>query len=327
MPEEMEALSALWRRVLGKEHVGIDDDFFALGGDPQLAIKLLDEINKLTGLLFSPLVIYQAPTVAALAALLKEPSATPFPKQILLKSGNSESPLYLAHGLCGNIMEFFEFVKHLKCSRPIYGLQARGTDGLEEPCTSIDEMAAYHCDAIKKIQPRGPYLLVGYSLGGLVALEMARLFSQNGEGIALLVMIDSYPPLRYAPLRQQLGAYSRRAKRYALRLLRPAQVPSSLGRAFTPAMRRVEQAAAKALREYHPRYYPGRIRFVKATIPVHFPDDPEKVWTSSTDRLELEAVPGDHHQLLTAQCARLAAVISRYLDELPLDKRTGSITR
>ena len=250
----------------------------------------------------------------------------------------------------GNILEFFDFVHHLQTPRTLYGLQARGTDGLEKPCSSIDEMAHFHLEAIKALQPQGPYMLIGYSLGGLVALEMARHLAETGESIALLVMIDSYPSPRYAPLAQRLGVVSRTAKHYASRMLRApgsktiadanrrsgrldtlegpagfAPVRTSVGIPFTPEMRRVQEAAVRALRDYKPRFYHGRIRFVRAATPLHFPDDPEKVWAKFTDQFEVETVPGNHHELLTTQYESLAIVISRYLRELSVKRLTGSL--
>jgi thioesterase domain-containing protein len=251
----------------------------------------------------------------------------------------------------GNILEFFDFVHYLQTSHTVYGLQARGSDGLEKPCSSIDEMALFHLEAIKALQPHGPYILIGYSLGGLVALEMARHLGEAGQSIALLVMIDSYPSLRYAPLAQSLGVVSRTARHYASRMLqspeskvvpnairRPGQrsdtlagrtgfvsMRTSVGIAFTPAMRWVQEAAVRALRDYKPRYYHGRIRFVRAATPLHFPDDPEKVWAKFTDQFEVETVPGNHHELLTTQYESLARVISRYLLELSVEGLTGSL--
>jgi len=184
-----------------------------------------------------------------------------------------------------------------------------------------------------------------------VALETARHLAETGESIALLVMIDSYPSLRYAPLAQRLGVVSRTARHYASRKLWTpgsktiahanrrsgqgldtvespigfAPVRTSVGIAFTPAMRRVQEAAVRALRNYKPRFYRGRIRFVRAAIPLHFPDDPEKVWAKYTDQFEVETAPGYHHELLTIQYESLARVISRYLREFSVERLIGSL--
>jgi thioesterase domain-containing protein len=325
--ETVVELSRTWRRVLGKDSIGINENFFDLGGDPWLAIQLFNEIKKVTGHLFSPLVIYQAPTIASLAAFLESPRTSAFPKCVLLKSGSSEPPVFQLHGLGGNIMEFFGVVKHLQTSHAVYGLQARGMDGWEEPLSSIQEMAEFHVSAIKEMQPHGPYLLVGYSLGGLVAIEMARHLLGTDDEIALLVMIDSYPPLRHAPLAQRVGVYARKAMNRARQMLRatpPEHSENNLGRVFTPPMLRVQDAARKALADYQPRVYPGRIRFVRAGTPLHFPDDPNRVWTKFVERLEVQTVPGDHQELLTTYYQQLAAVISRYLAEIPGKEHTGS---
>ena len=330
LPTIVENLTHIWQQLLQLATIGSDENFFELGGNARQAVELFHQIKQKVGRNVSPLVIYRAPTIASLALLLETSSEPPIPQRILLKTGDLRTPIFLAHGLGGNILEFFDFAKHLRSSRAVYGLQARGTDGLEEPCSSIEEMAAFHVDAIKSIQPHGPYALVGYSLGGLVALEMARLLAATGENIDLLVMIDSYPPLRYAPLSQQLGVYARRVTHRASRLLQPrgpaeqAKESRSLGIAFTPAMQRVQECAVKALRDYRPRHYGGRIRFVRAGTPLYFPRDPAKVWTKFTDQFEVETVPGDHHELLTTRTESLAGVISRYLDELSVQRPKGS---
>lgn len=345
----IEVLKPIWERVLQRSSIDIHDNFFDLGGDPWMAIELFQEIARATKRNLTPLFIYAAPTIGELSAVLESSAPPRFPPLVLLKAGAVGTPVFLIHGLGGNIMEFFQFLKYVQTPSPIYGLQARGTDGLEEPCSSIEEMAHFHVDAIKGLPHQGPYVLVGYSLGGLVALEMACRLADSAESIALLVMIDSYPPFRCAPITQRLRIYSRRAGHYVSRMLgsparkairqgispsvqtsdplqaiaRHAEVHDSLGIVFTPAMQRVQECAMKALKNYQPCHYHGRLRFVRAATPLHFPDDPEKVWAKFTDLFEVETVPGDHHEMLTTHCEILAAVISRYLRELPVGQHTG----
>src|SRR5271165_4675034 len=208
-----EILVPIWQRVLQQLPVHVEDNFFELGGDSSLALQLFNEIAKTCGRELPPVTIYQAPTITALAELLEQPGTTRFPPLVLMKSGTEEPPVFLAHGLGGSAMDFFQPVKHIQTGHPIYGMQARGIDGVDEPFEHIEDMAQFHLHAIRELQPHGPYALVGYSLGGLVALEMAQRLSAAGEKVALLAMLDAYPNMRYLSLGQRV----RLALRLALR--------------------------------------------------------------------------------------------------------------
>src|SRR5271156_3255568 len=170
----IEVLTPIWQRVLQLSPIQINDDFFDLGGDSSLALQLFTEIAQVCDRELPPVTIYQARTIAALAALLEQPTTPRFPTLVLLKPGANKPPVFLAHGLGGSVIDFFQPVRQIETDHPIYGMQARGIDGLEEPLERIEDMADFYLDAIKKVQPRGPYILVGYSLGGLVVLEMAQ---------------------------------------------------------------------------------------------------------------------------------------------------------
>ena len=137
--------------------------------------------------------IYQAPTIRSLAAILEDPDPPRLSPMIKLKAGTEEPPIFLLHGLGGNVLEFFELVKYVQTLRAIYGIQARGTDGVDEPYDSVEDMARFNLSAVRKFQPDGPYSIIGYSLGGLVALEMAQRLSETGLRISLFAMLDSYP--------------------------------------------------------------------------------------------------------------------------------------
>jgi acetoacetyl-CoA synthetase len=199
-------------------------------------------------------------------------------------------------------------------------MQAMGMDGLDEPLERVEDMAQFHLDAIRELQPYGPYLLVGYSLGGLVALEMAQRLSANGEKIALLAMLDAYPNIRYLSLGQQIRLATRQAKR-RLRALGGAPYQPPVSASFTPAMQRVRNSAELALTRYRPRFYPGKIKFVRAEISSRFPDDAVAVWAPLADEFEVETVPGDHLGMMATHFESLASVLSRYLEEAFADSR------
>lgn len=321
-------LLKIWQRVLKREDIRVTDNFFELGGDPWMAVELFRDIEKQFGRLLAPLVIYQAPTIASLSAILESPEPPAFPKCVLLRAGTPGPAVFITHGLGGNLMELFSFVKHLEWPHAIYGLQARGTDGLEEPCRSVDEMAQYHLAALRTLGFQGPYLLVGYSFGGVVALEMARHLAEAGETIALLVMIDAYPGLQNATRLQRLIAFGIRCRNYAIKILRPDLRIRTLGIDFTPAMARVTAAAKQALWSYRPRYYHGCIRFVRAKAHLFYPGQ-EEIWEKFADHFALEFIEGNHLQLVTTYPQNLSVVLSRYLRDLyiPQDHHTDEWSR
>ncbi|MGA6949718.1 MAG: alpha/beta fold hydrolase [Candidatus Sulfotelmatobacter sp.] len=314
----VEALTPIWQRVLQLPSIQVDDNFFDLGGDSSLALQLFNEIAQVCDRELPPVTIYQAPTIAALAALLEQPTTPRFPTLVLLKPGAEKPPLFVAHGLGGSVMDFFQPVKHIETDHPIYGMQARGIDGLDEPLARIADMAEFYLHAVKSLQPRGPYVLAGYSLGGLVVLEMAQRLSANGEKVALLALLDAYPHIRYLSLGQRARLIAHQARR-GLRSLgnlsgsAPYQPPA--GVSFTPAMQRVRDSAFLALTRYRPRFYPGKIKFVRAETGTAFPDDAAAVWAPLAETFEVETVPGDHLGMIATHYVTLAAVLSRYLAE------------
>jgi surfactin synthase thioesterase subunit/acyl carrier protein len=314
----VEVLTPIWQRVLQLSSIRVNDNFFDLGGDSSLALQLFNEIAEVCGRELPPVTIYQAPTIAALAALLEQPATPRFPALVLLRPGAKEPPVFIAHGLGGSVIDFFQPVRHIETDHPIYGLQARGIDGLDEPLERIEDMAEFYLHAIKELQPRGPYVFVGYSLGGLVALEMAQRLLANGEKVALLAMLDAYPHIRYLSLGQRLRLIARQARRGLFSLgnlsgRAPYQPPA--GVSLTPAMQRVRDSAYLALTRYLPRFYPGKIKFVRAEVSSAFPDDAAAVWANLTDKFEVETVPGDHLGMIATHYEELASVLSRYFTE------------
>ena len=313
-----EVLVPIWQRVLQLPSVHVEDNFFDLGGDSSLALQLFNEIAKVCGRELPPVTIYQAPTITALAALLEQPATTRFPPLVLMKSGTEGPPIFLAHGLGGSAMDFFQPVKHIQTGNPIYGMQARGIDGVDEPFDRIEDMVQFHLDAIRELQPRGPYLLIGYSLGGLVVLEMAHLLSAMGEKVGLLAMLDAYPHLSHLALGQRLRIRARRARRglqFVGDLGGSASYKPPAGVSFSPVMQRVRNCAYLALTRYRPRLYRGKVKFVRAANSSVFPHDAAAVWTKFAPDLEVETVPGDHLGIITTHYQSLANVISRYIEE------------
>jgi thioesterase domain-containing protein len=311
-----EALAPIWQRVLQLPSVDIHDDFFDLGGDSSLALQLFSEIGRLCGRELPPVTIYQARTIASLAALLDEPATHRFPALVQLRPGCKQPPVFLAHGLGGTVMDFFQPVRHIESDHPIYGLQAPGIDGVDEPLERIEDMADFYLYAVRELQPHGPYVLIGYSLGGLVALEMARRLRLSGEKIALLAMLDAYPHSSFLPHGEQARLFARRIKRglhSAAKLKDSAAYQPPAGTTLTPAMQRVRDAAYRALCQYRPGSYAGEVKFVRAAVISSFPRDAAGVWGPFVQKLDVETVPGDHLGMIATYYEELASVLSCYL--------------
>jgi thioesterase domain-containing protein len=315
----------MWQRLLQRQAIGMDDNFFELGGDPVSASELFAEIARFSGREFSPLTIYQAPTIAKLAAIIEQGKMPRLETVVQLRAGSEGSPVFFLHGAGGTVMEFFQLVKHIEPRRPIFGLQTRGMDGLVEPLDSIEEMAKFYLNAIRRTQPQGPYILVGYSLGGLVALEMARSLLESGERGGLLVMVDSYPHFNYLPLGQKAGVVGRRIKRYAFAKLMQGKgaLPSDssggaptrpqFGKSLAPVVQLVSDRANDALLRYRPRLYMGKVQFLKAAISTEFADHPVAAWSKYIAEVEVQIVPGDHFGILATFAPNLGEAISRCL--------------
>ena len=326
----IEVLTSIWKRVLQQPSIQVEDNFFDLGGDSSLAAQLFNEIAKECGRELPPVLIYQAPTIAALADVLALPVAPRLPTLVQLRTGTKEPPVFMAHGLGGSAIDFFQPVRYLQSQHPIYGMQARGFDGVEKPFEHIEDMAQFFLDAIRELQPRGPYFLIGYSLGGLVALEMAQRLSENGEKVALLALLETYPHPRYLSLGQRVRLSARIAGRQLLTMLRKPTLEalsnivrsprrpwniSRNGLESSPTMQRVRESAYLALMRYRPRFYKGKIKFVRAEDSSGYPDDAAAVWTNLADEFEDATVPGDHLGIITTHFESLGSILSRYLRE------------
>jgi acetoacetyl-CoA synthetase len=321
-PANIETLRQIWQGVF-RRPIDVNEDFFDLGGDAWLAAELFTEINHQLGVNATPLILCQAPTITTLAAALHNPQ--PSGPAMLLKQGAARAtPIFMLHGIGGSVVDLVPLVRHMQIDQPIsiYGLEAKGNDGREEPLDRIEDIAQSFIASIREIQPHGPYFLIGYSLGGLIALEIAQQLKTNSEEIGMLVMLDSYPDRRYlsfpqyARLLLQLarlrmgGRTNASAKQYFVR------IGDSQHASLIHALQRVKDAHYRALCNYRPRFYDGNVKFVRAAIPSSFPAEPIPVWSRLVRRLEVETIPGEHVRMLSTDVEPLALVLRKYVSEL-----------
>jgi acetoacetyl-CoA synthetase len=321
----VDALTPIWQRALGKEVINPDQNFFDLGGNPEIIEKLFSEIARELKRELNPLLIYQAPTMVEFAALLASAQPPNVAAVLPLNTVAEGPPIFISHGIGGTVMGLFQLVQQTRCPFAIYGMQPRGIDGRKKPFDRIEDMAQYHLDAIREIQPHGPYYLVGYSLGGLITLEIAQRLRKSGEKIGLLLMLDSYPDIWRLRLPQLVPLIWQRARRRFLPAVSERQQKSSPKSQVTDlsdfrvpplvseALKAVRAAQYEALRSYSPLFYDGEIAFVQASVVSHFPRDAEAVWKPLTRRFECQSVPCDHVSMLSTHASALAAIVMEYV--------------
>ena len=184
-------MARLWAQVLGREAVGIRDDFFDLGGHSLLALRLTTRIEKEFGKKLTLTAFIQAPTVEEMVRLIEKEDDSWSPL-VALKFTGTKPPFFFVHGLGGTVMRFHELARHMAPDQPFLCFQAQGIDGKLPVLNNVDDMAELHLEYLRKAQPDGPYYLGGYSFGGLVALEVARRLMEAGQEIGLLALVDTY---------------------------------------------------------------------------------------------------------------------------------------
>ncbi|MGW2050534.1 thioesterase domain-containing protein, partial [Streptomyces sp. NPDC001858] len=190
-----EVLCGLFAEVLGvvSDSVSIDDSFFDLGGHSLLATRLVSRIRSTLGVEASIRALFEAPTVAGLIDRLNEGGvADPFDAVFPLRRHGTDDPLFCVHPAAGLSWCYSGLIKELPDEVPIYGLQARGaSDG--DLVSTVGEMAAEYAALIRSVQPQGPYRILGWSFGGLVAHAVAEELQRQQQEVSLLAVIDAYP--------------------------------------------------------------------------------------------------------------------------------------
>ncbi|HVW97020.1 MAG TPA: amino acid adenylation domain-containing protein [Mucilaginibacter sp.] len=183
----------IWKEYLGIEKIGVYDNFFELGGHSLIAVQVMTRIEKETGKRLPLAALFETSTIEKLALMLEmDGRSITWDSLVPIKPKGNKMPLYMVHGAGLNVLLFNTLAMNMAPDQPVYGLQAKGLDGVEEPLGSIEEIAAHYIDAIMKQNPDGPYALAGYSFGGIIAYEMAKQFKELGKEVKVLAMFDTY---------------------------------------------------------------------------------------------------------------------------------------
>ena len=182
-------LLALFHRVLGRDDIGVTDPFFERGGDSLTAMELFALIERETGRVLHPSLIFHRSTVAALAAAMAEPVAPDSESLLVLRQGTAPGSLLCIHDFTCDLMAYTTLLRALDSGLTVYGL--RWAPGLGDGAASFEQLASLYLAQLRAVQPAGPYRLLGYSVGGNIAWEMARQLRVAGEQVAFLGLIDS----------------------------------------------------------------------------------------------------------------------------------------
>ena len=190
--DEHEAVIAeLVADVLGVPQVGVFDEFSSLSGDSLSAVRLIVAIEQRYGLSIPVSTLSTGPAVATLAVRVRDRVAVAFDPCVPIKPTGSRPPLFLVHPIGGNVLCYVQLSKHLPPEQPLYGLQASGIEPGSEASQSISKMARSYVEAIRRIQPHGPYHIGGWSLGGVIAFEMACQLEAQGLEAGSVLLLDS----------------------------------------------------------------------------------------------------------------------------------------
>jgi len=311
------AVSKVFRDVLGVASVDPTAHFYDLGGTSRQAMTVL---RRLRNELRRPVPVdafLAAPTVEGLAAELRRPAATADRFPILRPGDGSEPPLYLVHGVYGDVDGYRGVCESLET-----GATVRGIEGsLRDPsgrARTIAEIAADHVAALLEFQPEGPFRLAGFSFGGLVAFEMARLLDDQGRAPEQLALLDVRPPKASLTRSERLL----RKVSTVTALVIPAFHDRSLGQAFRDRFRKGTVTSDRAALQdgvgvyddYRWGRYDGPVTYFRARVRLPVIMCLLFAWRRAAPRLTVVDVPGEHDDLLDAQHApRLARRMSEWL--------------
>lgn len=335
-------LVGIWEDLLGVQNVGVEDSFFDLGGHSLIAVRLFAKVRKTYAVDFPISILFEAPTIRACAALIQERTGQSASETVQEQKpkrgkrrfkhlvamhdgeGGSQTPFFLVAGMFGNVLNLRHLAQLLGNDRPFYGLQARGLYGDEEPHGSIKDAARDYIAEMKQVQPAGPYLIGGFSGGGITAYEIAHQLRAMGDEVALVVLLDTPLPQRRPLSRKdrlliQWQETRRKGVTYPFVWLRNriaweiekrrVQAETHTAHSFHNA--EIEQAFLKAVAEYQMQPWDGRIALFRPplvgtwTVSGGQLVNPERAylfddndWGQFTPQIEVFEVPGDHDSMV-----------------------------
>jgi amino acid adenylation domain-containing protein len=334
-----------WEKLLSIKPIGIRDNFFDLGGNSLLGVRLFAQVEKMCGKKLPLATLFQAPTVEQLVSLLSDENwSTSLSSLVAIQPGGSKVPLFCLHLVAGHVLFYRDLAHHLGSDQPVYAFQPQHSDGSQPHHTTIEQMASHYIREMCALQPEGPYYLAGSSSGGLIAFEMAQQLHSQGQEVGLLALFDTYAPgssepspdagsLRYQIYRilqrinLQIGSlllldakgkvkYVREKSILAWRRLKGSI--KRIDNGFKVLAEQHERDVLKAFEEYVPQPYPGRVTLFRASRqPAGYNNAYDLGWGElAGGGLEINEVPGEHGSIVVEpRVGTLAQKLKRCIEK------------
>lgn len=329
------SLLELFNDLLSVAEVGVDDDFFAIGGNSFTGMRLAIAIARLFDVEVPLSSLFTSPTVAGLARLIRGSGSSSKERSplVMINQAGSGAPLFWVHPVGGTTLCYANLARQLSPTRPFYGIDASGLQPGERPLGTIEQMATAYVDQLRTVQPHGPYLLGGWSMGGLIAFEMARQLEVQGERTSSLVVVDAvlpYPVVGATVLTEDalvarmitdltgdaVGRSLSLDSAGAFDLLRERGIlPVETSKETWLRLFEVYSAHLRAIDMYTPGPYCGKIRVIQASVNSGVSEDPGASWRQAGLNVEIDLVPGDHYTMWNAENLKtLTAAVRKCVD-------------
>ena len=359
-----ERMAEMWQNLLGVSPVGVEDSFFDLGGHSLIAVRLFANVKREFKVEFPISVLFEAPTIAKCAALIAAetgdlgeagsddaPVTMPEKFEFLVPLNQSDQrdapPLFIVAGMFGNVLNLRHLALPLAAERRVFGVQARGLIGDTEPHRDVASAARDYLAEMQRVQPQGPYLIAGYSGGGIMAYEMAQQLRSLEQEVGVVAMFDTPLPVRpslakpdkalikIAELRSKGVGYlvEWARNRWAWEMQKRSGVQAEVTPESEFNNLKIQDAFLEAVGSYQTQPWDGPLTLFRPPLDLHwqvtggkwvsaereyvFEDND---WRGFAPHLEVIEVPGDHDSMMlapnvTTLAQELREVIARALNE------------
>ena len=348
-------LARIWSSLLNQKKIGIHDDFFEIGGHSMIAVALMLKIEKELNIRLPLASLFERSTIHLLAQLIDQDSDTiEWRSLVPIRPEGMKKPLFLIHGLGLNVLLYTTVINFLDPQQPVYGLQAKGLNGVDEPLDTIEEIAAYYITEIQTIDNEGPYALAGFSLGGRIAYEMARQLDEMGKKVSFLGVLDAtaegsvnqfsfmkrnkyrlkfsinyilwnilnffHEPnqTKLSVIRRRWNGLEKKIRGIDIKIQKNDLVSKGRQSELPKFLRRVHRANRRANRNYVIRPYNGTVHLYKAKKQTFYIPEPEDYGWNRVAKggVIVHEIPGEHSNTFAPPNDKyFANILQKSLDE------------